>query len=170
MYQAYDSFHTTWNRRARPWNSQTFDRLQQRREVGFPYSIHVPYVCNICMYIYIYIHIYIYIYIYTYTYIYIYICYPPPSGTYVFVLMLHIDVTCTQALDTRNKETLCIAYWGDLSPRHTKPRNFTHRLLGGPVASLMGGDLSHRHTKPRNFMHRLLGDLSPRIKVDGDYI
>ena len=92
-----------------------------------------------------------------YIYIYIYIYATPPSGTYVFVLMLHIDVTCTQALDTRNQETLCIAYWGDLSPRHTKPRNFTHRLLGGPVASLMGGDLSPRHTKPRNFMHRLLG-------------
>ena len=104
----------------------------------------------------------------------------PPSGTYVFVFMLHIEVTCTQALDTRSQETLCIAYWGDLSPRHTKPRNFTHRLLGGPVASLMGGilaldtrnqeslciaywgDLSPRHTKPRNFMHGLLGgDLSP---------
>ena len=85
------------------------------------------------------------------------------------------------ALDTRNQETLCIAYWGDLSPRHTKPRNFMHRLLGGDLSPrhtkpinfkhrLLGGDISPRHTKPRNFMHRLLGDLSPRIKVDGDYI
>ena len=59
--------------------------------------------------------------------------------------------------------------------RHTKPRNFMHRLLGGSspsthetkklYASLIGGsrgiayggDLSPRHTKPRNFMHRLLG-------------
>ena len=80
-------------------------------------------------------HVYIYIYIYA----------TPPSGTYVFVFMLHIDVTCTQALDTRNQETLCIAYWGDLSPRRTKPRNFTHRLLGGPVASLIGGILASTH-------------------------